>query len=150
MLPLLPWLLLFFVPAVTMRTLAEDSRSGVLEVVLSQPVTELELLAGKYLGSVLFLCTALALTLPIPIALSFAAHLQWGPIIAQYVGSALLAASLAGVGVWASTVASTQMTAFIIAVVVMFVLVLFGLDPLIVGLPPSLGAIAARLGVLSH
>jgi ABC-type uncharacterized transport system involved in gliding motility auxiliary subunit/ABC-type transport system involved in multi-copper enzyme maturation permease subunit len=150
MLDLLPWLLLFFVPAVTMRTLAEDSRSGVLEVVLSQPVTELELLAGKYLGSVLFLWTALALTLPIPIVLSFAAHLQWGPIIAQYVGSALLAASLAGVGVWASTVASTQMTAFIIAVVVMFVLVLFGLDPLIVGLPPSLGAIAARLGVLSH
>jgi ABC-type uncharacterized transport system involved in gliding motility auxiliary subunit/ABC-type transport system involved in multi-copper enzyme maturation permease subunit len=150
MLDLLPWVLLFFVPAVTMRTVAEDSRNGVLEVVLAQPVTELELLAGKYLGSVLFLWLALALTLPIPLALSVGAHLQWGPIVAQYVGAALLAAGLAGVGLWASSIASSQMTAFIISVVVMFVLVLFGLDPLIVGLPPSLGAIAARLGVLSH
>ena len=150
MLDLLPWILLFFVPAVTMRTVAEDSRNGVLEVVLAQPITELELLAGKYLGSVLFLWIALALTLPIPVALSLGADLQWGPIIAQYAGSALLAAGLAGVGLWASSIASSQMTAFIIAVIVMFVLVLVGLNPLIVGLPPGLGAIAARLGVLSH
>ncbi len=150
MLDLLPWVLLFFVPAVTMRAVAEDSRNGVLEVVLAQPLTELELLAGKYLGSVLFLWIALALTLPIPLALSLGAELQWGPIVAQYIGSALLAAGLAAVGLWASTIASSQMTAFIIAVVVMFVLVLVGLNPLVVGLPPTLGAIAARLGVLSH
>jgi ABC-type uncharacterized transport system involved in gliding motility auxiliary subunit/ABC-type transport system involved in multi-copper enzyme maturation permease subunit len=150
MLDLLPWVLLFFVPAVTMRAVAEDSRNGVLEVVLAQPLTELELLAGKYLGSVLFLWIALALTLPIPLALSLGADVQWGPILAQYIGSALLAAGLAGVGLWASSIAGSQMTAFIIAVIVMFVLVLVGLNPLVVGLPPTLGAIAARLGVLSH
>jgi ABC-type uncharacterized transport system involved in gliding motility auxiliary subunit/ABC-type transport system involved in multi-copper enzyme maturation permease subunit len=150
MLDLLPWVFLFFVPAVTMRTVAEDSRNGMLEVVLAQPLTELELLAGKYLGSLLFLWTALALTLPIPLGLALGADLQWGPIVAQYLGAALLAAGLAGVGVWASSIASSQMTAFIIAVLVMFVLVLVGLNPLIVGLPPALGAIAARLGVLSH
>jgi ABC-type uncharacterized transport system involved in gliding motility auxiliary subunit/ABC-type transport system involved in multi-copper enzyme maturation permease subunit len=150
MLDLLPWILLFFIPAVTMRTVAEDSRSGVLEVVLAQPLTELELLAGKYLGSLLFLWIALALTIPIPLALTAGAHLQWGPIVAQYIGSALLAAGLAAVGLWASSIASSQVTAFIIAVLVMFVLVLVGLNPLIVGLPPTLGAIAARLGVLSH
>jgi ABC-type uncharacterized transport system involved in gliding motility auxiliary subunit/ABC-type transport system involved in multi-copper enzyme maturation permease subunit len=150
MLDLLPWVLLFFVPAVTMRTVAEDSRNGVLEVVLAQPVTELELVAGKYLGSVLFLWIALALTIPIPLALSLGAGLQWGPIVAQYIGSALLAAGLAGVGLWASSIAASQVTAFIIAVLVMFLLVLVGLNPLLVGLPPGLGAIAARLGVLSH
>jgi len=48
MLDFLPWLLLFLVPAVTMRALAEDARSGTLEVVLAQPVTELELVLGKY------------------------------------------------------------------------------------------------------
>jgi ABC-type uncharacterized transport system involved in gliding motility auxiliary subunit/ABC-type transport system involved in multi-copper enzyme maturation permease subunit len=150
MLDLLPWVLLFFVPAVTMRTVAEDTRNGVLEVVLAQPLTEFELLIGKYLGSVLFLWIALALTLPIPLALSVGADIQWGPILAQYIGSALLTAGLAGVGLWASSIAASQMTAFIIAVVVMFVLVLVGLNPLVVGLPPTLGAIAARLGVLSH
>jgi ABC-type transport system involved in multi-copper enzyme maturation permease subunit len=67
MLDLLPWEFLFFVPAVTMRTLAEDLRSGQIEVVLAQPLSELELLLGKYLGSVLFLWVALALTLPIPL-----------------------------------------------------------------------------------
>ena len=68
MLDLLPWVLLFFVPAVTMRTVAEDSRNGILEVVLAQPLTEMELLAGKYLGNLLF-WISLALTLPIPLAM---------------------------------------------------------------------------------
>src|SRR5438477_10924026 len=63
MLDLLPWLLLFLAPAVTMRALAEDSRSGTLEVVLAQPITELELLAGKYLGQLSVLVIALAMTL---------------------------------------------------------------------------------------
>ena len=51
MLDLLPWLFLFFVPAVAMRTLSEDQRSGVLELVLAQPVTELEVLLGKFVGA---------------------------------------------------------------------------------------------------
>ena len=150
MLDLLPWLLLFLVPAVTMRALAEDTRSGVIEVVLAQPITELELLAGKYLGQILFLWLALALTAVIPLSLAAASHPQWGVVVAQYVGAALLAAGLAGVGVWASSVTRNQITAFITAVAVMFVLILVGLDPLLVGLPPRLDVIAAALGVLNH
>ncbi len=150
MLDLLPWLLLFFVPAVTMRALAEDTRSGILEVVLAQPLTEMELLLGKYLGSLLFLWIALGLTLAIPLGLSLGADLPVGAIVAQYVGAMLLAGGLAGVGVWASSLTRSQITAFIVAVAVMFLLVLLGLDPLVVGLPATLGAIAARIGVLSH
>ena len=70
MLDLLPWEFLFFVPAVTMRALAEDIRGGQIEVVLAQPVSELELLLGKYLGSVLFLWIALVLTFAIPLGLA--------------------------------------------------------------------------------
>lgn len=150
MLDLLPWLLLFFVPAVTMRALAEDVRGGTLEVVLAQPITELELLLGKYAGQVLFLWLALALTLLVPLGLWLGAHLEVGVVLAQYVGAALLTAGLAGVGLWASSVTRNQITAFIVGVAVMFVLVLVGLDPLLVGLPPGLSVIAAALGVLSH
>src|SRR5438309_6624155 len=150
MLDLLPWLLLFLAPAVTMRALAEDSRSGTLEVVLAQPITELELLAGKYLGQLSVLVIALAMTLTLPLGLALGAHLPVGVLVAQYVGATLLIAGLAAVGIWASSVTSNQITAFILAVAVMFVLILVGLDPLIVGLPPRLGAIAASLGVLSH
>ena len=148
MLDLLPWLFLFLVPAVTMRALAEDTRSGVIEVVLAQPITELELLLGKYVGQVLFLWLALGLTGAITLSLAAASHPQWGAAVAQYVGAALLAAGLAGVGVWASSVTRNQITAFITAVAVMFVLILVGLDPLLVGLPPRLGAVAAALGVI--
>lgn len=150
MLDLLPWVLLFLVPAVSMRALAEDTRSGVIEIVLAQPITELELLLGKYLGQLLFLLIAVALTIPIPLGLRLGAQLQWGVIVAQYAGSALLIVGLTGVGVWASSVTRNQITAFIVAVAVMFLLILVGLDPLLVGLPPRLGAAAAGLGVLSH
>ena len=150
MLDLLPWEFLFFVPAVTMRSLAEDLRGGQIEVVLAQPVSELELLLGKYLGSVLFLWTALALTLAIPLGLSAGSDLPWGTVFGQYVGAALLSAGFAGIGVWASSLSRSQITAFIVGAGLMFVLVLVGLDPLLVGLPAGLGAIAARIGVLSH
>ena len=150
MLDLLPWILLFFVPAVAMRTLAEDTRSGQLELLLSQPITEVELLVGKYLGAAGFLWIALLLTVAIPLGLSLGSELAWGPVVAQYVGAILLAGGLAGVGVWASCITRSQITAFIVAVAVMFLLVLVGLNPLLVGLPPQLGAVAARLGVLSH
>jgi ABC-type uncharacterized transport system involved in gliding motility auxiliary subunit len=150
MLDLLPWLLLFLVPAVTMRAVAEDTRSGVIEVVLAQPITELELLLGKYVGQVLFLWVALALTCALPLGQALGAHPQWGVVIAQYVGAALLIVGLGGVGVWASSITRNQITAFIVAVAVMFVLILVGLDPLLVGLPPRLGAIAGALGVLAH
>lgn len=150
MLELLPWLLLFFVPAVTMRSLAEDVRAGTLEVVLAQPITERELLLGKYLGQVLFLWIALALTLAIPLGLWLGARLEVGVLLAQYIGAALLVAGFASVGVWASSVTRNQITAFILGVAVMFILVLVGLDPLLVGLPAQLSAIAAAFGVLAH
>jgi ABC-type uncharacterized transport system involved in gliding motility auxiliary subunit len=150
MLDFLPWVLLFLVPAVTMRALAEDTRSGTLEVVLAQPISELELLLGKYVGQVLFLWIALAITLTIPLGLALGTAPPLGIVVAQYVGAALLILGLGGVGVWASSVTRNQITAFILAVTVMFALTLVGLDPLLVGLPPQLGAVAASLGVLSH
>ena len=150
MLDFLPWLFLFLVPAVTMRALAEDSRSGTLEVVLAQPITELELLLGKYAGQLVFLLIALAITLTIPLGLALGTAPELGIVVAQYIGAGLLAAGLAAVGVWASSVTRNQITAFIVGVFVMFLLIFVGLDPLIVGLPPRLGAIAASLGVLSH
>jgi ABC-type uncharacterized transport system involved in gliding motility auxiliary subunit/ABC-type transport system involved in multi-copper enzyme maturation permease subunit len=150
MLGLLPWLFLFFIPAVTMRALAEDLRSGTIEVVLAQPITELELLIGKYVGQVLFIWIALGLTLAIPLGFSIGADLHLGVIFAQYVGSALFAAGFAAIGLWASSLGNTQITAFIVGVAVMFLFVFMGLDMLVTGLPPVLATVAANLGVLAH
>lgn len=150
MFDLLPWVMLFLVPAVTMRAIAEDTRSGVIEIVLAQPITEADLLLGKFLGQLFFIWIALALTLGVPLGLLLGSHPPLGVVVAQYVGAALLATGLVGVGVWASSVTRNQITAFILSVAVMFLLILVGLDPLLVGLPPRLSAIAGSLGVLSH
>jgi ABC-2 type transport system permease protein len=150
MLQLLPWLFLFFLPAVTMRALAEDLRSGIVEVVLAQPVTELELVVGKYVGQLTFVWGALALTLPIPVGMALGAHLQIGVLIAQYVGAALLAAAFTAIGTWASSVTPNQITAFIVGVAVMFLLVLLGVDPIVTGLPAVLSGAIASLAVLPH
>ncbi len=150
MLQFLPWALLIFVPAVTMRALSEDLRSGTLEVVLAQPVSEAELLGGKYLGQVLFVWLALALTVPIPLGLSVGADLQVGVIVAQYVGAVLLTAGLAAVGVWASSVTANQITALIVGVAVMFTLNLLGFDPIVAGLPPAVSGVLANLSVIPH
>ncbi len=150
MFELLPWLLLFFVPAVTMRSLAEDLRSGTLEVVLAQPISELELLVGKYVGQLLFVWIALGLTVAVPIGLSLGADLQAGVIVAQYVGAALLGAAFAAVGVWASSLTKNQITAFIVGTAVMFSLILIGLELFLIGLAPALAGVVASLGVVSH
>jgi ABC-type uncharacterized transport system involved in gliding motility auxiliary subunit len=150
MLQLLPWIFLFFVRAVTMRTLSEDLRSGTLEVVLAQPVSELELLGGKFLGQLLFVWIAVLLTLPVAFGLSFGADLQVGVMVAQYVGALLLGAGLTGVGLWASSITPNQITAFIAGVSVMFALILVGVDPIVAGLPVLVSNTVASLSVLRH
>jgi ABC-2 type transport system permease protein len=146
----LPWMFLVFVPAVTMRSLAEDMRAGTIEVVLAQPITEVEFLTGKYIGQLLFIWLALALTIAIPLGLSLGADIQVGVVFAQYVGAGLLATAFAAVGLWASSLSKNQVTAFIIAAAVTFLLIFLGTDIVLSGLPPILSGVAADLGVMSH
>lgn len=150
MLEFLPWLMLLFVPAVTMRALAEDVRAGTIEVVLAQPVSELQLLVGKYVGQLVFIWLGLALTVPIPLGLSLGADLPAGVIVAQYAGTGLLAAAFTAIGMWASSLGKNQVTAFIVGVAVMFAFLLIGLGPVLAGAPPAIGAVLARLAVLAH
>ncbi|MCG8468036.1 MAG: Gldg family protein [Gemmatimonadetes bacterium] len=150
MLGLLPWLLLFFVPAVCMRSLAEEREAGTLELVLAQPVEVVEFLLGKFLGVLLFLLVAMAGTLGVPLGLSFGADIQVGVAIAQYFGSALLIAALVAVGLWASSLTRNQVTAFILGVTIAFVLYMVGLPSVVLGLPSFLAVLASRLGILGH
>lgn len=150
MFDLMPWLLLFFVPAITMRSLAEERRAGTLELVLSQPLGEIEFLLGKFLGVFAFLGVALAGTLGAPIGLSLGADLQWGVVVAQYAGTLFVSAGLVAIGIWASSLTRNQVTAFILGVASIFLFYLLGLEVLLFSLPPALSLVAERLGVLAH
>ncbi len=150
MFDMLPWILLFFVPAVTMGSLAEERRHGTLEVVLSHPLSEAQLLVGKYLGNLLFLLIAIGGTLLIPLTLTSGGGLDLGVIVAQYVGTALLLAGITAVGLFASSLTRNQITAFIVATTIVFILMMVGTEVVQIGLPGWLAGVASQLGILRH
>jgi len=147
---LLPVLFAVFVPAATMRTLAEERRSKTLEWLLAQPLTELEVVSGKFLGDWLFVMLALAGTVPTAIGVLLVSDADAGIVLAQYVGAGLLAAQLVALGLWASSFTRNQITAFIVAAAVAFALFLIGLPVVQIGVSPAIAGVLARLSVLSH
>ena len=147
---LLPVLFAVFVPAATMRTLAEERRGGTLEWLMAQPISEAEVIAGKFLGNWIFVLIALAGTVPTAIGMLMASEADPGIVTAQYVGAALLAGQLVALGIWASSMTRNQITAFIIAAALSFVLFLIGVPVVQIGLPPALSGALARLSVVSH
>lgn len=146
----LPWLLAVFVPAVTMRSLAEERSRGTLEWLIAQPITEIELVTGKFLGSWLFVLATLAGTLPMAVGVLMIGDAPVGPMVAQYVGAALLAAELTAVGLFGSALTRNQITAFIVAALASFVLVLAGTPFTLVAIPTAVAELVARLAVVPH
>lgn len=147
---LLPWLFAVFVPAITMRSLAEERRSGTLSWLLAQPLTEVEAVAGKFLGDWMFVLVALAGTLPTALGILIVSKADPGIVVGQYVGAAFLAAELTAIGLFASSVTKNQITAFILGALISIALVLAGLRFTQVGLPGPLGQAVGRLSVLRH
>lgn len=147
---LLPMLFAVFVPAATMRTLAEERHSKTLEWILAQPVTETELVVGKFLGDWAFVLLALAGTVPTALGILLVSEADPGIMTAQYLGALLLAGQLTALGVWASAITRNQITAFIVAASMSFTLFLIGLPFVQIGLPPAAAGALARLSVLSH
>ena len=147
---LLPWLLLFFVPAATMRSLAAEKKDGTLEILLSHPISEAEVIIGKLASNVIFVLIGLALTLPIAIGLSFGGHLDIGMVFGQYLGATFMVIGLASVGLFASSLTRNQTVAFIISLATTFVLIVTGMDLIILALPFPLTAVARQISVLTH
>ncbi|MFQ5529667.1 MAG: Gldg family protein [Gemmatimonadota bacterium] len=150
MFALMPWLLLFLVPAMTMRSIAEDRARGTIELLLAQPIREVEYVLGKFVGMLGFLGVALLGTLAAWFALDVGGDPRVGPAFAQYVGTFLLGGALVSIGLWASATTRNQITAFIIATSTAFVLMAFSLPVVLQGLPPIAAAAAQRLGLLAH
>jgi len=121
-----PWLYLFLVPAVSMRLWSEERKSGTIELLLTLPVTMWQAVVGKFLAAWAFLCIALALTFPIWITVNVLGDPDNGVIVASYLGSALMAGAFLAIGACLSATTRNQVIAFILTVVVCFVLLLAG------------------------
>ena len=127
----LPWTLSAMVlPLVTMRSLAEEKRTGTLELLITMPVTDADVILGKYLAALGLVGVMLLATLIYPIALFVVPFhlgaLDWGPVFAGYLGTLLLAAAGLGVGLAFSAVSESQIVAFFFTAVTLIFLHVVG------------------------
>jgi len=149
-----PWVFMFLVPAVTMRMIAEEKRSGTIELIYSRPITERELIYGKYFASV---CLVLLALLPGVIYYysvyslgDTPGNLDKGGTMGSFIGLFFLASVYASAGILASSISDNQVVAFILAVIICFFLFM-GFDS-IAYLPglKKLDEFFIRLGINEH
>jgi ABC-2 type transport system permease protein len=105
---------LLITPALTMRLLADERKTGTIELLLTSPITDRELVLGKYLSAVLYLTFLLGLTLVYPLILAFLGKPDWATIWTGYLGTLLLGASFMAIGVFASSVTNNMIIAAMI------------------------------------
>jgi ABC-2 type transport system permease protein len=122
----LPWLYLFLIPAVSMRLWAEERRNGTIELLLTQPVTLLQAVLGKFFAAWLFVGIALVLTFPIWITVGYLGKPDHGAIVAAYLGSFFVAGGFLAVGSFTSCLTKNQLIAFLIAAWTCFLLLIAG------------------------
>jgi len=113
----MPLLFIFMAPAIAMRLWAEERRSNSIELLLTLPVTTTQAVLGKFLAAWTVIALAVALTFPMVITVAYLGNPDWGPIIAGYAGTFLLAGSYLAIGSFFSGLTSNQVIAFVLAVV---------------------------------
>jgi ABC-2 type transport system permease protein len=143
-------LFLFGTPAITMRLLAEEQRMGTIELLLTAPVRDYELVVGKWLGGWLFLLTIIAVTMIFPFVLNTLVDpgIDQGPLMTGYLGLLLLSAALVAIGVAISALFSNQIAAFFTTLGVLLVLWLISMPTQIAG--ESGGDLLRYLDITEH
>lgn len=119
-----PWVFLFLIPAVTMRAFAEENKTGTIELLLTRPLSDLQIVFAKYLAGVILVIFALVPTLVYFISVyslaSPAGNVDVGGIAGSYFGLLFLCSAFVSIGVFASAISNNQIVAFIFAVVISF------------------------------
>ena len=120
-----PVIFLFLIPAITMRSFAEENQSGTMEMLLTKPIREMDIILGKYLAALALAGIALLPSLLYYYTMyelgSPKGNLDSGAILGSYIGLALLAAGFTAVGVFASSLSNNQIVSFLLAAFVCFV-----------------------------
>ncbi|MGQ9603565.1 MAG: ABC transporter permease [bacterium] len=147
---LVPWLFLFFIPAITMRLWAEEKKVGTVELLMTLPVSNSQAVLGKFLASFVFLLISLAMSLVIPIVVSILGNPDPGEIVGGYLGLLLLGAAFLSIGIFFSSLTENQIVAFIISVVAIFILLVVGDDFIVLTIPTWIARVFKVLGLGVH
>ena len=145
---LIPFLLLFFAPAITMRMISEERKTGTIELLLTKPVKDGEIIVGKFLAAWLFFLIALAPTLVYLVTVMFLGKIDLGPVIGGYLGLLLVGGGFLALGIVGSTLTENQVVAFILSFLIMFIF--FMLDKVVMYLPGTVASIVEYLGIDYH
>ncbi|WP_161888144.1 gliding motility-associated ABC transporter permease subunit GldF [Pontibacter russatus] len=149
-----PWLFLFLIPAITMRTFAEEKREGTIELLLTKPLTDIELILGKYFAALLLALFALVPTLLYYYSVydlgSPQGNIDSAAVVGSYIGLVFLAGVFAAIGVFASSISDNQIISFVVAVFLCYI-IYTGFD-LIASIPiwGSYGYLISQLGISYH
>lgn len=119
-----PLFLAFFAPAITMGLFAEEKRLGTLELLMTMPLRDFEIVAGKFLAALGLLAVVFLMTLPYPISLSMLGDLDWGAVASGYIGLLLLGGAYSAIGLMASSWTQDQVVSILVAFSICFFLYL--------------------------
>jgi ABC-2 type transport system permease protein len=143
------WTLFFFIPAITMRTLAEENKSGTIELLSTKAVSDFQIVSGKFLGSFMLIAIALVCTTPYLITVAWLGPLDFGATFGGYLGLLFASAAYISIGILASSSTNNQIVAFLLALFVsLFFHLLF--DILASGSSGLVGSIFNYLSARTH
>lgn len=144
----LPHILSCIIPAVTMRLFAEEKRSGSIETLMTLPVTETDIVTGKYLASFIGSLIMLAPTLLFIIPAEIYGSPDYGPIVGGFIGAIFLCASFTAIGIFTSAITKNQIVAFLAGIAICVAITM--IDFLLIFLPSGLSAVLGFLSAKSH
>lgn len=114
------WTLFFFIPAITMRMMAEEERAGTMELLATKPISHFQIVAGKWLAAWLLVVISLALTLPYYITVANLGPIDHGATISGYIALLFISGVYTSIGIFASSLTSNQIVAFIVSLFIAF------------------------------
>jgi len=144
----IPLIFLFFIPALTMRVIAEEKKSGTIELLVTMPIRDIEIVLGKYLAAVILVTAALLLTFAYPLTISILGDPDGGALFGGYLGLFLMGASYVAIGMFTSGLTQNQIIAFITGFVIIFAF--FMLDKVLIFVPGTLASILEYASVTYH
>nr|WP_314835494.1 gliding motility-associated ABC transporter permease subunit GldF [uncultured Flavobacterium sp.] len=147
-----PWILIFLIPAVTMRSFSDEKKQGTLELLLTKPLSIWQIVNGKFLGAVLLITMAIIPTFIYVAVISSLGmpegNIDMGSTMGSYFGLLFLIAAYSAIGIFTSTLSENQIVAFIVAVFVCFFFY-FGFEGLS-AIVPNFSSKIAALGMQDH
>ena len=147
---ILPWLFLILAPAITMRAWAEEKKMGTMEVLMTLPLKEFEVVLGKFFSSFIFMIIAVVLTFPLALTIYIMGDPDTGAILGGYLGACLMGGAYLAIGLFISSLTDNQIVAFIVSIVTCFAFLIIGEDFVLMSTPSMIVPIFTYLGLGAH